>query len=429
MSGPAARSNGPAATDRLRRNNTGLVLRSLRDAGPASRAVLAQRTGLAKATVGVIVRDLAAAGAVREGRAARGPGALTGAGAATGAGAGADPGPPPSGRPPAGRPGRPVEVAGTHIVALGLEVNVDYLAATALDLAGREVAQRIVPVPDGPPTPQALAALASRCGRELADDGRRLIGATVAVPGRVSPGRRQVLDAPNLHWHNGDVVAAVTAALRPEAGAAGPGIRVGLDNDANCAAAAEVAFGAARGASHLLYLTGTVGLGAGLVVDGVVQRGAHGLAGEVGHAPLGDPALVCGCGRLGCWETAVGLRALLRETGRDPTGADGDPLTVGRQIADACAAGHRPTLAGVDRVAVSLSAGLATLVAALDPAVVALGGFFVPLGPWLLPAVRARVALTAPCRVVLSLLGLQAAATGAAAAVLAEVYSGDVSLR
>jgi predicted NBD/HSP70 family sugar kinase len=165
------------------------------------------------------------------------------------------------------------------------------------------------------------------------------------------------------------------------------------------------------------------------VVDGVVQRGAHGLAGEVGHAPLGDPALVCGCGRLGCWETAVGLRALLRETGRDPGPPDGDPLTVVRQIADACAAGHRPTLAGVDRVAVALANGLTTLVATLDPAVVALGGFFVPLGPWLLPAVRARVALASPCRVVLSQLGLQAAATGAAAAALADVYSGDVSLR
>jgi predicted NBD/HSP70 family sugar kinase len=419
--GPAS----PAAADRLRRDNTGLVLRSLRDAGPASRAALAQRTGLAKATVGVIVRELAAAGAVREGRAARGPGDAAGRGSA-----------------PAGRPGRPVEVDGARTVALGLEVNVDYLAATALDLAGREVIRRIVPVPDGPPTPQALAALAAQCRRELAGDGRRLIGATVAVPGRIDPPRRRVLDAPNLHWPDGDVVAAVATALRLEppegagslggAGAGhenGSGARVGLDNDANCAAAAEVAFGSARGTKHLLYLTGTVGLGAGSVVDGVVQRGAHGLAGEVGHAPLGDPTLTCGCGRSGCWETAVGLRALLRETGLGATGAVGDPLTVGRQVADACVLGHAQALAGVARVAGSLADGLATLAAALDPAVVVLGGFFVPLGPWLLPAVQARVCLTSPCRVVLSLLGLQAASTGAAAAVLADVYSGTLSLR
>ncbi len=413
--GPAS----PAAADRLRRDNTGLVLRSLRDAGPASRAALAQRTGLAKATVGVIVRELTAAGAVREGRAARGPG--DGAGV-TGAGRRSA---------PTGRPGRPVEVDGARIVALGLEVNVDYLAATALDLAGREVIRRIVPVPGGPPTPQALAALAAQCRRELADDGRRLIGATVAVPGRIDPARRRVLDAPNLHWPDGDVVGAVAAALDGalSGGGGGPNDQVGLDNDANCAAAAEVAFGSARGARHLLYLTGTVGLGAGNVVDGVVQRGAHGLAGEVGHAPLGDPTLTCGCGRLGCWETAVGLRALLRETGLGTTGAVGDPLTVGRQVADACVLGHAQALAGVARVAGSLADGLATLAAALDPAVVVLGGFFVPLGPWLLPAVQARVCLTSPCRVVLSLLGLQAASTGAAAAVLADVYSGDLALR
>jgi predicted NBD/HSP70 family sugar kinase len=394
----------PAAADRLRRHNTALVLRSLRDDGPASRAGLAGRTGLAKATVGAIVRDLVGTRAVRE---------ATGGGPATA-----------PKEPVTGRPGRPVELDGSHTVALGLEVNVDYLGATALDLAGRVVTRSTVPVVDGPPTPQALARLAGQCAALLAGQGRTLLGVTVAVPGQVDPIGRRVARAPNLRWRDLDVVGAVTEALD---GALGRD-RVGLDNDANCAVAAEISFGAAPGATHLLYLTGTVGLGAGLVVDGVVRRGAHGLAGEVGHAPLGDPTRRCACGRDGCWETAVGLLALLRETGLDPTTGTGDPLSVAHRIAWRCRQADPHALAGVHRVATDLARGLATLVATLDPAVVVLGGSFVPLGQWVLPVVRARLAATSSCQVLPSALGLHAASTGAAAAVLADVYSGERSL-
>ena len=88
----------------------------------------------------------------------------------------------------------------------------------------------------------------------------------------------------------------------------------------------------------LVYLTGEVGVGGGVIVAGQLLRGAGGLSGEVGHTSLGDPDVVCGCGRRGCWETAVGLSALLREAAdpddpvhdpgprpRDPPGRDRPP--------------------------------------------------------------------------------------------------------
>src|SRR5215213_513953 len=92
----------PTGTEYVRRQNIGLVLRSLRSDGPATRTELARRTGLAKATVGTIVADLEAARAVSQ------DGSV------------------PSGR---GRPGRPVTLTGESILGLGLEVNVDYVAA------------------------------------------------------------------------------------------------------------------------------------------------------------------------------------------------------------------------------------------------------------------------------------------------------------
>ena len=107
--------SGPAANDEVRRRNTALVMRLLRDSGALSRSDLARRSGLAKATVGTIIGQLQQAGAVAEGTAEA------------------------SGR---GRPSTPVALTGHTLAGLGIEVNVDYVATTAIDLAGRRAVLR-----------------------------------------------------------------------------------------------------------------------------------------------------------------------------------------------------------------------------------------------------------------------------------------------
>jgi predicted NBD/HSP70 family sugar kinase len=391
----------PAATDGLRRLNTALVLRRLRQQGPASRAELAQATGLAKATVGTIVAELAVLGLVRD----------------------APPVPDETAAPRLGRPGQPVALDGAHVVALGLEVNVDYVAATALDLAGRIVLQERESL-DVDDTPlDRLTDLAVRSLTGLRRDGHRVLGAAVAVPGLVDHDRGHVVTAPNLGWDDVPLRARLESLLDDSCS-------VRVDNDANYAAVAETSWGAARGRDPVLYLTGTVGLGAGLVVEGAAQRGASGFAGEVGHAPIGGSTLRCACGRLGCWETTVGLPAMLRAVG---LAATGDPLEVAAGVAQR-AETDDSVAAALDPVARSLASGIVTLVSVLDPELVVLGGYFVPLGPWLLPAVQRAVAeqvLAAPlrrCTVALSTLGLHAASAGAAADVLADVFSGALAV-
>ncbi|HEX3005873.1 MAG TPA: ROK family transcriptional regulator [Angustibacter sp.] len=387
----------PATTDRLRRDNAARVLRSLRDDGPASRAQLAQRTGLAKATVGAIVTDLVSAGAVRDDDPVADVGRT-------------------------GRPGRPVSLDGSDVVGLGLEVNVDYVAATALDLAGRPRLSTQVPLPpsDADAAGLALQRLARDSLAALEADGRRVLGVTVAVPGLVDRTTGTVVGAPNLHWRERDVASDLRTILGPRP--------VWVDNDANCAASGEASFGVARGVDHVLYLTGTVGIGAGLVVDGRVERGAHGLAGEVGHAPLGDSSRPCACGRTGCWETAVGLEALVRESGVElPAGSALDPVSVASMVVEQCASD--PLVAsGVDRLCRSLATGLSVLALTLDPSLIVLGGFFVPLGDRLLPVVRERLSGASRTDVALSTLGLHAASTGAAADVLGQVFTGALAL-
>src|SRR6202012_4358449 len=98
-------------------------------------------------------------------------------------------------------------------------------------------------------------------------------------------------------------------------------IPVMVDNDANLGALAEAAFGAGRSAGDLVYLKVSSGIGAGLILNGRLYRGAGGLAGELGHVLVDPDGIVCRCGNRGCLETVAGTGALV--DGLRPThGAD-----------------------------------------------------------------------------------------------------------
>jgi predicted NBD/HSP70 family sugar kinase len=388
----------PAGTEHVRRQNTGLVLRSLRADGPATRTELARRTGLAKATVGTIVAELEAARAVTQDQSV------------------------PSGR---GRPGRPVTLTGESVIGLGLEVNVDYVAAVALDLAGkvRVVETRPVATVGTPPSTQELIALATDIRSTLIREGNTVVGATVAVPGLVAHDNRTVSWAPNLGWDRRQLAAELEEAFGGECPTT-------IDNDANCAALAESAHGVTTDVTHSLYITGTIGIGAGIVQDGRLVRGGAGFAGEVGHMPIGDPERVCGCGRMGCWEASVGLRAMLSAVGIEE---EDTPLQTAVAVADLAArdAITRDALSTLGR---DLGKGLATLAAVLDPAAIVLGGYFVPLGAYVVPAAGQVLAERLPSasihlpQIRLSSLGIHAAALGAAEDALADVYAGTLAL-
>ena len=127
----------------------------------------------------------------------------------------------------------------------------------------------------------------------------------IALPGLVDADAGMLSFAPNLHWRDVDIVHTLMGRLQWR------DTRIRVDNDANMGAMAHYAVGQVAGASNLLYLAGAVGVGAGMIVDGHIVRGADGFAGEVGHITIGAPDRLCGCGRRGCWETEVGLAALL----------------------------------------------------------------------------------------------------------------------
>lgn len=381
----------------LRRRNAAALLRSLRYDGPASRAELAGRTGLAKATVGAIVGELEQAGAVRTHEQVR------------------------SGD--RGRPGLRLTLSGGLPVGLGFEVNVEYVAAVVVDLSGGVRHRATRAVPDVRRVVEVLGGLADDVAGWVRSEGLRPLGATVAVPGLVAEDDRSVAWTPNLGTTGTSVADAVDAAL-------GWSGRTRVTNDADCGALAELRHGAGRGSDHLLYLTGTVGIGAGLVADGALVRGARGFAGEVGHLGIGEPDARCGCGRQGCWEATIGLHAVLARVGA----AELDTPVATASALARVASRDAAVRTALEQVGVHLGRGLAILTGVLDPAVVVLGGYFGPLADVVLAPAREvlAAALAAPVQQAPDLragrLGTESAALGAAERALEAAYSGGVDL-
>ena len=391
---PAAAA--PADQAAIRRNNLSLLLSELRSHGAASRAAMAATTGLNKATVSSLVAELVDRRLVRE-VGVRYAGSV-------------------------GRPALMLELDGTGVAGLGLEVNVDHISAYGADLAGRvlhesRLAYDAVQATTDE-TVRALAAVAERAVADMRAAGADTVGITAAIPGLVDVARGIVTLAPNLQWRN----VPLADLLRTHLGDTRTPIRV--DNDANLSALAEFWGGADAGTTDLLYITGEVGVGGGMIIDGQLLRGSTGFSGEVGHMQLDPRGSLCACGRTGCWETVVGLGVLLRQAAPDLDDAlrSGvmDPEDRVAEIVRRVEAGEARTVTALAEVGRWLGVGASVLVNLFNPRVIVLGGYFARVGPYIADAAMdaMRSGVMAPnaagCRLSFSTLGFGAAVRGGA---------------
>jgi predicted NBD/HSP70 family sugar kinase len=384
----------------LRAHNLGLVLRHVAASPrPVSRADVAGGSGLTKATVSTLVDELIAGGLLVE----------------------VDPPP----RTGAGRPAVGLRLATRGPAGLGLEVNVDYLAVAVLDLTGARRHHARHPVDQrGRPAEAVLddlADLAASAVEAASADGLRVAGVAVAVPGLVAGG--VVRAAPNLDWHDVDVAAGLGArAARVGVSLDAGGLSV--DNEANLAALSELhaVAPAATGAEppSFLYISGEIGIGAGLVLEGRLLRGARGYGGELGHVTIRPDGAGCRCGARGCLEAYANQEVLLRTAGLDP----GDPPAALARLAALARAGAPAALMALDEVGSAIGVAAADVVNLLDLDTVILGGIYAPLAPWLTGPVgreiteRAITSPWAPVTVRASALGTAATVVGAAGSVI-----------
>jgi predicted NBD/HSP70 family sugar kinase len=391
-------ANGRVDQRSIRRANLSTVLRHVATDGPRSRATIALETGLNKTTVSSLVAELVAADLLVETGEDEQPGSV-------------------------GRPARTVRLHGEAIAAVGLEVNVDYVAVCVSDLSGRILQRRRVEADNARSRPAPVLTTLARLGRRAIAaaeaDGPRVVGAVLALPGLVDLRGSTLVVAPNLGWR--DARAADELARRLDR----PGLAVGIDNEANLAALAEHWEGAARDLRTFVCVTGDVGIGAGVLVGGELFRGNHGFGGELGHVMVDPDGEPCACGSHGCLETVAGQAAVIRRAGIPFDGAR--PALA--ELLSRARAGDERALASLEQAGRALGIALSAAVNLLDPEAVIVGGYLTPFFAWLADPVRAELSRRVlassynGCELRPAALADEAAARGAAASVLRSVLA------
>jgi glucokinase len=370
----------------------GVLFQLLRDGQARTRAELALATGLARSTVASRIDALIASGLV-------GP-----AGEANSSG----------GRPPSRFAFNPavrvvlaVDVGATHVIVAVTDLSGDVLAEQRLaqDIADGPEAVLDRVVKEG----RSLLAAVGRTVEELA-------GVGIGLPGPVEHATGQPVKPPIMPgWDGFDVVAYIQRSLP---------VPVLVDNDVNIMALGERT---AHWPEHndFLFIKVATGVGSGIISSGMLQRGANGTAGDLGHVrvPRGDDVL-CRCGNYGCLEAMASGPALAAELARQ-----GVPAAKGSDVLRLVAQGNLQAIQILRQAGRDVGDVLATVVNLLNPSVIVIGGSLGQAGEHLMAGVREVVyrrslpLATAHLRIALTVAGDRAAILGASQMVTQHVLS------
>jgi len=327
------------------------IFQLLRDGAPRTRAELATMTGLARSTIGLRLDVLAELGLV-------GPYADA---VSTG-----------------GRPPSRVALVPSARVVLAADFGAGHVNLALTDLMGVELTsdRRLIDIADGPETTlggmvTGADALLDRLGRTRDD----LIGIGIGLPGPVQFSTGRPVNPPIMPgWDGFDVPGWVRRHLD---------VPVLVDNDVNIMALGERSH-AWPSTDHFLFVKVATGIGSGIISGGRLQRGAQGIAGDIGHVQIPRGAgVVCHCGNVGCLEAVASGPALagsLRALGYDCPG--------GRQVVELVRAGNVDAVQAVRQAGRDLGEVLTACVNMINPSVIAIGGSMAQAGEHLLAGVR-----------------------------------------
>lgn len=321
------------------------VLRALHAAGSMTRSDLGAVSGLNRSTVASIVHELMIAGLVEER-----------AGSSTGV----------------GRPSLLVQTIPDSVAVIGWDLRADASVAIVEGLGGQIVHRWSKSHRRGSTDPYEVAARVVSGSSQIAEelpDHITWVGIGCAIPGVIDPGgeppRNTIHRAPTLGWVDVPFGLILTEALRERFGA---GVPVVLGNDANLGAKAEWTRGAGRASRVMVFVSGDVGIGGGVIVDGELLTGASGFAGEIGHMRFDPDGAPCRCGAHGCWETVIGLDSIVSSAGHDPLVSSIDDVHTAAQ------GGDERCQQALVRAARAVGQGLAPVVNLVNPDTIVLAG-------------------------------------------------------
>jgi predicted NBD/HSP70 family sugar kinase len=373
----------PGSQPALRRANQSRVLAAVQAAGALTQVEIARITGLSAATVSNIVRELREAGTVT----------VT---------------PTYSGR----RRAQSVSLARRAGMTVGVDFGPSHLRVALGDLGNRVLGEEVIAYDVAASVERGMRRavwLVETLLEQSRVDRSEVTAVGVGFPGRVDATTGEIDSATFLpNWAGTQLAGELSDRL---------GMPVHVDNDANLGALGELAQGAGRGCSHLVYLKLSSSVAAGIVADGRLYRGAEGIAGEIGHIAVDARGPVCRCGNRGCLETLVGGPYLLQMLPR-PNGRDERPPTLRSVIASALAGdpGCRRILSDAGR---AVGGGVAIIANLFNPRLVILGGELARAGDLVLQSIRQAVeqaavpAAVRSLRVVRGELGERAQIVGA----------------
>lgn len=356
----------------LRHGNLTQVLCYVRDHEPCSRHDIARGCGLGISTLTDLIGDLKSRRLVKELDPVR--------------------------RPGAGRPTRPIALDGVPWCALGIHITHDSVSIAATTMGGEELWLVTDPVHlrDADPE-EAFGQVRDVLIRRLAEvpSGREVISVEVALPGVVVRDRGRIEHSTWLPWTEFPIRERIREALA-EAGVTG--IHVGAANDCQFSALYATRSELRLPANSVaIYLGGLQGIGSGLIVDGYIFGGAHGVAGELAHANVGGATTECACGRTGCLTTVLGPEALLSQSGvlsmddAIQRVAD-DPYGALELLRSAAEAGDDRVLSALAEAGSALGRVIDDVLGLLNPHAAIIGDFVGALAPYLRESMDAALA-------------------------------------
>lgn len=340
--------------EKVRKVNRSLILNTLRLHAPTSRAQVANITGLTRGTVSNIVNVLIEDGLVFEDKLEDSK---------------------------IGRPSILLGLKSDGGAVVGVEIGVNFISVLLTNF----VAETLWKIRETTSPSQSQTEIISQAEKHIdqalsmaKENGLRPLGIGVGVPGLVNTRQGNLIIAPNLHWTNVPLRLIWNQRFH---------LPIYIENEANLAALGEYYFGVARNVDNFISLTSDIGLGGGIMIDGRLFRGGRGYGGEIGHIQRDPQGEVCGCGRIGCWETQVGPRAVLQRVKKefqnhhdqsllDACSGDLNNLTF-EIVVQFALNGDVICRQAIEEVAINLGVGIADLVNIFNPDLIVIGGAFI----------------------------------------------------
>jgi predicted NBD/HSP70 family sugar kinase len=340
----------------LRDRNRERVVGVLRERGRVSQADIARVTGLSRTTVHTLVSELKDSGVLHE--------AETGVPDFRG-----------------GRPAILLMLRHSSRAVVGIDFGHSHVGVAVADIGHNVLAERRCDLDVSHDARTALDAAARMVDEVLAEaqvDRKSVIAAGIGIPGPVD---RSTGTAGSPTILPGWIGVRIGDEMHDRLG-----VPVEIENDANLGALAELTWGAGRECSNFVYIKVATGIGAGLVIDGKLLRGATGTAGEIGHTTLDESGALCYCGNRGCLETVASGPAIIKLVGP----LAGEVPTLAR-IVQLAGAGELRCHRAISDAGHEIGVAIASLCNLINPERVIVGGLLSRTGEVLLHPMRESI--------------------------------------